>query len=329
MGRPVLVTGATGFAGGHLVDLLHASGEIVFAWGGRRSAAAAPSGITATPVDVLDRDAVERALSIIRPRTIFHCAGLTHVGESWRAVAPTLQTNVIGTHHLLEADRRIGLGARILVPGSAAVYRPAAEPLTEEAPIGPQSPYAVSKLAQEQLALAAAAEGQQVIVTRSFNHVGPRQDPSFAAASFARQIALIEAGALEPVIRTGNLEALRDITDVRDTVRAYVLLADHGEPGVVYNVCTGRGVVMADLLERLCTRARVRVEIRQDPALMRPNDVPVVVGCNRRLVRATGWHPAIPLERTLDDLLEYWRGEIRRRGREGSESPAGRPATPS
>lgn len=300
VGRPVLVTGANGFAGGHLIDLLRASGEVVYAWGGR------------TSVDVLDRAAVERELAPLHPRTIFHCAGLPHVGESWHAVADTLRTNVIGTHHLLEADRRLGLGARILVPGSAAVYRPATEPLAEEAPVGPQSPYAVSKLAQEQLALEAAAEGQHVIVTRSFNHMGPRQAPSFAAASFARQIALIEAGELEPVIRTGNLDALRDVTDVRDTVRAYALLADHGEPGTIYNVCSGRGLAIGELLRMLCTRARVAVEIRQDPALMRPHDVPVVIGCNRRLVRATGWHPSVPLERTLDDLLDYWRTEVRR-----------------
>lgn len=313
VGRPVLVTGGNGFAGSHLIDLLRASGEIVFAWTGRgRAAPAGTRPASATPVDVLDRAAVERELASLRPRTIFHCAGLPHVGESWSAIAPTLETNVIGTHHVLEADRRLGLGARILVPGSAAVYKPATEPLSEEAPVGPQSPYAVSKLAQEQLAVQAAAEGQQVIVTRSFNHVGPRQGPSFAAASFARQIALIEAGEMEPVIRTGNLDALRDISDVRDTVRAYALLADHGEPGAVYNVSSGRGLAIGELLGLLCARARVQVEIRPDPSLMRPNDVPVVIGRNRRLVRATGWHPSIPLERTLDDLLEYWRDEIRR-----------------
>jgi len=307
-----VVTGASGFAGGHLLDLLRASGEVVFAWGGRKPTGSVQLPAATRTVDVLDRAAVERELAAVRPRTIFHCAGMPHVGESWGAVAPTLQTNVIGTHHLLEADRRLDLGARILVPGSAALYAARAEPLSEDAPVGPQSPYAVSKLAQEQLALQAAAEGQHVIVTRSFNHVGPRQAPSFAAASFARQIALIESAEIEPVIRTGNLEALRDITDVRDTVRAYVLLADHGEPGLVYNVCTGRGVAIGDLLRMLCARARVPVEIRPDPALLRQRDVPIVVGSNRRLVHATGWHPAIPLERTLDDLLQYWRTEVSR-----------------
>ena len=321
MSRPVLVTGGSGFAGGHLIDLLRASGEIVFAWVGPLSAAGPAGG----PVDVLDAAAVERELAALRPRTIFHCAGLPHVGDSWRAVTPTLRTNVVGTHHVLEADRRLGLGARIVVPGSASVYRPAAEPLAEEALVGPQSPYAVSKLAQEQISLQAAAGGQHVIVTRSFNHVGPRQAPSFAAASFARQIALIEAGEREPVIRVGTLEAQRDITDVRDTVRAYALLADHGEPGTVYNVCSGRGLAIGELLGMLCARARVPVEIRSDPALIRPNDVPVVVGCHRRLTRATGWHPSIPLEQTLDDLLEHWRTDVRRNR---DLRHAGQPATP-
>jgi GDP-4-dehydro-6-deoxy-D-mannose reductase len=313
VGRPVLVTGANGFAGGHLIDLLRASGEVVFAWTGRKLASSLRLPPATRSVDVLDRAAVEHELASLRPRTVFHCAGLPHVGDSWGTVAATLETNVIGTHHLLEADRRLGLGARILVPGSAAVYRPSTEPLEEDAPLGPQSPYAVSKLAQEQLGLAAAAEGQHVVVTRSFNHVGPRQAPAFAAASFARQIALIEAGQLEPVIRTGNLDALRDITDVRDTVRAYALLAEHGEPGGVYNVCTGRGIVIGDLLQMLCERAQVPVEIRPDPALFRPSDVPAVVGSNHRLVRATGWHPSVTLERTIDDLLQYWRAEVRRR----------------
>jgi GDP-4-dehydro-6-deoxy-D-mannose reductase len=310
--RPVLVTGAAGFAGSHLVDLLRASGEIVFEWTGRTPQPAPRLPAATVRVDILDPAAVKRALAASRPRVIFHCAGVAHVGDSWRAVTPTLETNVLGTHHLLEADRQLGLGARILIPGSASVYTPSAAPLTEEAQIGPQSPYALSKLAQERLALQAASEGQHVIVTRSFNHVGPRQSPAFAAASFARQIAKIEAGEAEPVIRTGNLSALRDLMDVRDTVRAYALLAERGDSGVVYNVCSGRGIVMRDLLQRLCARSRVRVDIRTDPALIRPADVPVVVGSNGRLARATGWTPSIRLEQTLDDLLEYWRAEVRR-----------------
>lgn len=310
MRRPVLVTGARGFVGAHVVDMLRASGHLVFAWARPGATDAAPLPVSTTEVDVLDAARVQRELAALRPGVIFHCAGAAHLGQSWTSVTPTLQTNVLGTHHLVEADRRLGLKARILIPGSAAVYRPRDEPLDEESPLGPASPYAVSKLAQEQVALRAAAEGQHVIVTRSFNHIGPGQSADYAASSFARQIALIEAGQMEPVIRTGNLEARRDLTDVRDTVRAYALLADHGEPGVVYNVCSGHAVSMREVLERLAARAKVAVSVEPDPALQRPNDVPLLVGDNRRLVRATGWHPSIPLDQTLDDLLTHWRRTI-------------------
>ena len=308
MRRPVLVTGARGFVGAHVIDLLRASGHLVFAWvRPDASREARPLPVSTSAVDVLDAGAVHRELAALRPEAIYHCAAVAHLGRSWQHVTTTLETNALGTHHLLEADRRLKLRARILIPGSAAVYRASPEPLAEDAPLGPASPYGVSKLAQEQLARQAAAEGQHVIVTRSFNHIGPGQDSSYAASSFARQIAGLETARAEPVIRTGNLAARRDITDVRDTVRAYALLTDHGEPGVVYNVCSGHAVSMDEILRRLTARARVAVRVEPDPALQRPNDVPVLVGDNRRLVRATGWHPSIPLDETLDDLLDYWR----------------------
>ena len=308
MRRPVLVTGARGFVGAHVIDLLRASGHLVFAWvRPDPSRGAPPLPVSTTAVDVLDAGSVHRELAALRPEAIYHCAAAAHLGRSWQHVTTTLETNALGTHHLLEADRRLKLRARILIPGSAAVYRASPEPLAEDAPLAPASPYGVSKLAQEQLAQQAAAEGQHVIVTRSFNHIGPGQDSSYAASSFARQIARLETGRADPVIRAGNLAARRDITDVRDTVRAYALLTDHGEPGVVYNVCSGHAVSMDEILRRLTARAHGAVRVEPDPDLQRPNDVPVLVGDNRRLVRATGWHASIPLDRTLDDLLEYWR----------------------
>jgi GDP-4-dehydro-6-deoxy-D-mannose reductase len=311
MRGPVLVTGANGFAGGHLVDLLCASGHLVFAWARPSATGVLPRlPVSVTAVDVLDAQTVHRELAALRPRVVFHCAGAAHVGGSWHSARATLETNVRGTHHLLEADRRLGLQARILIPGSASVYRASPDPLSEESPLGPTSPYGVSKLAQEQLAVRAATEGQQIVITRSFNHVGPRQSTSYAAANFARQVALIEAGQLEPVIRTGNLGARRDLTDVRDTVRAYSLLADHGEPGVVYNVCSGVAVSMQDLLDALCARARVRVGVESDPALFRPHDAGLLVGDNHRVMRATGWHPSISFDQTVGDLLEYWRARV-------------------
>ena len=249
-------------------------------------------------------------LSALRPGTIFHLAGAAHVGRSWQAAAATLETNVIGTHHVLEGARVLGLASRILIPGSAAVYATVNGPLTEDSTVHPDSPYGVSKMAQEQLGLAAAAEGTHVVVTRSFNHIGPRQDPAFAAASFARQIALAERGRAPSVLRTGNLAPRRDLTDVRDTVRAYVALVEHGRPGRVYNVCSGHALAMQDLVDGLRSMATVPVSVETDPALFRPHDAPLVLGDCGRLTTDTGWRPAIPLEQTLTDLLDYWRAEV-------------------
>ena len=193
--------------------------------------------------------------------------------------------------------------------GSATVYAPSTAALTEESPIGPSNPYAISKLAQEQLAWRAAREdGVDVIVTRSFNHTGPRQGAAFAAPNMARQIAMIEAGVAEPVIKTGNLDTLRDFTDVRDMARAYVALLHHGSPSTLYNVASGTARVLRSILDALVARARVKVRIETDPALMRPNDTPVLLGDPARLHEATGWRPEIPFDQTLVDLLNYWRG---------------------
>jgi GDP-4-dehydro-6-deoxy-D-mannose reductase len=188
------------------------------------------------------------------------------------------------------------------------VYAASTAPLTEESPIAPSNPYAVSKLVQEQLAFRAAREdGIDVIVTRSFNHTGPRQSAAFAAPNMARQIALIEAGVAEPVIKTGNLDAQRDITDVRDMARAYIALMRHGASSTLYNVSSGTTRVMRSVLDALVARARVKVRVETDPALMRPSDTPIVLGDPTRLHEATGWRPEISFDRTLDDLLNYWR----------------------
>ena len=311
LSRPPLVTGATGFAGSHLIDELLTSEPAVAAWAHRGSArdpAPRDGRIAWASVDLLDRDEVRRALAETRPSVIYHCAGIAHVGESWSAPERALRVNALGTHHVLEGVRSAGLACAVLVTGSALVYRPSAMPVCEDDPIGPVDPYGVSKLAQEMLAL--RARHTPVFVARPFNHAGPRQAPSYSTSSFARQVAAIEAGRSAPVLRAGNLESRRDVTDVRDTVRAYVSIVQRGRPARPYNVCSGAAYRVRDLLEALVDLSRVPITIEVDPARLRPSDNPVIAGDRSRITSETGWVPRIPIEQTLSDLLDYWRGAI-------------------
>jgi GDP-4-dehydro-6-deoxy-D-mannose reductase len=302
-----LVTGATGFAGGHLLDRLTAGGRAVNALA--RAGGHAPAqraGIRWFDADLLDRAAVLRVIADTRPSIIYHCAGLADVHDAAKAPGRALRLNVIGTHNLLESCREAGVACRVVVTGSALVYRQRSEPITEDDEVAPVNAYGISKLAQE---MTATASGLPVVLARSFNHVGPRQSPAFATAAFAQQIARIERGLAEPVLRVGNLDARRDITDVRDTVRAYEALAQRGATGRPYNVCSGQAYRMRDLLDLLLSLARVRVRIETDPARLRPSDNPVVLGSHARLTAETGWRPEIPIERTMADVLDYWRAQ--------------------
>ena len=303
-----LVTGAAGFAGSHLLEQLLRSHDQVAGWTHSAAPPADHDGrVRWEQVDVLDRAAVRRSVSALQPSAIFHCAGLPQVAESWGNSGRSLKVNALGTHHLLEAVLESSRHSRVVVAGSALVYRPSTGALSEDDPIGPTDPYGLSKLAQEMLAVRAETP---VVATRPFNHIGPRQQPSFATSSFAKQIAEIEAGRREPVLLVGNLDARRDLTDVRDTVRGYEALADRGTPGVIYNICSGTAVRMGDVLERLLAMARVRVRVQQDPARMRPSDNPLVLGDPARIAADTGWRAEIPIERTLEDLLAWWRTQL-------------------
>jgi GDP-4-dehydro-6-deoxy-D-mannose reductase len=304
----VLVTGAAGFAGSHLLDLLAGAGPDVIAW--HRPGRASPparKGVTWQAVDIVDAEAVKRAIADAKPKAVYHCAGAAHVGKSWEQTTSTFEINVRGTHNLLEALRHAGLRSNVLIPSSAMVYRTSDHAMTEDHPLVPRSPYALSKLAQEMAGLRARADGLHVTVARSFNHVGPRQDPVFSAAGFARRIAEIESGRSEPELAVGNLDARRDIHDVRDTVRAYRLILERGADGRAYNVCSGRAISIRALLDELLARARVPIRIRVDPSRYRPNDVPLLLGDPTRITTELGWLPEIPLDKTLDDLLSYWR----------------------
>lgn len=308
----VLITGAAGFVGRHLAPLVAAGGDPVVGWYRPGSAPPDWPGVAWRAVELRDRAAVQAALAADRPDAVYHCAGVAHVGDSWAQAEDTLASNVIGTAHLVDGLVALGLAPRVVVTGSATVYRASDAPLTEDSPLAPNTPYGTSKLAQEMVALTAWRErGLPVIVTRSFNHIGPFQSPAFAAASFARQLAAIEAGLAPPTISVGNLAAARDVTDVRDTVRAYAALMARGRPGQRYNVCSGRAVPVQALLDGLRARVRVPVEVVTDPARMRPVDTPVIVGSHDRLTADTDWTPRHDLDATLDALLDYWRAEVR------------------
>jgi GDP-4-dehydro-6-deoxy-D-mannose reductase len=260
---------------------------------------------------MLDHAAVTRAIAETRPTEVYHCAGVANVGGSWSNNHATLRTNVLGTEHLLTAIRDHGAPARVLIPGSALVYRPSGSAIDETAPLGPVSPYGLSKLAQEMLGLAAVKQdGMTVLLSRSFTHVGPGQALSYAASSFAEQIARIEAGQATPVLSVGNLEARRDLTDVRDTVRAYQLLMRGGTPATPYNVCSGRAYRIREVLDGLLANTAVDVTVKQDPARARPNDNPLLLGDRSRITQELGWSPEIPLSQTLSDLLDHWRATI-------------------
>jgi GDP-4-dehydro-6-deoxy-D-mannose reductase len=307
-----LVTGAAGFAGQHLLrELARDPGPIVGWFRPGVPPASRPPGVEWHAVDLRDPVEVDAALAAAGADEIYHLAGAANQGASWQDTDIALELNVLATHHLLRSVGRHVPAARTLVTTSAAVYAPSLAALDEDAPAGPTSPYGVSKLAQEMEALCAARdEGLHVVVVRPFNHIGPGQEPAYFAPSFARQLARIEAGLDEPVLRVGNLEAERDLSDVRDVVRAYRLVLQQAGSGTVFNVCRGDAYVIGDLLQRLVALCRVDVRVETDPARLRPSDTPRLLGDHTRLTALTGWVPDVPIDRTLADILDDQRAKL-------------------
>jgi len=264
------------------------------------------------PVELSDAAAVRALVAEARPAQIYHLAAQASVHKAWQDPMATLTNNSGAQLAILSAARDLCPDARILVISSSEVYGGRDQgrmPLDEDEPLGPLDPYAVSKVTQEMLGLQHyLAFGMPVVRVRPFNHMGPRQRPGFVAADFARQVAAIEAGQGAPVMRVGALDAVRDLSDVRDVVRAYTLALTKGEPGAVYNVASGRGVSIGDLLRAFIAEATVPIETIVDSALLRPVDRPLIVGDAARLRARTGWTPTIPLAQTIRDTLDYWRG---------------------
>ncbi|HEY6547748.1 MAG TPA: GDP-mannose 4,6-dehydratase [Vicinamibacteria bacterium] len=316
----VLITGVGGFVGAHLVEHIrreHPQAEIFGLTRPHGSAGTAlQAGLRLLEADLNDPASLEPVLDVVAPDRIFHLAGQSSVHVSWTDPGGTLRTNILGLVHLVDALRRRRLKPALLVVGSAEEYGsvlPEDLPLREDAPLLPASPYATSKTAQGLLAAEyARGLGLPLVRTRTFHHTGPGRGEAFAESSFARQIAEIEAGLREKVLLVGNLEAVRDYTDVRDVVRAYWALADRASEiaGGVVNVCSGRGLKIHDLLDILLARAKVQVEIRVDKERLRPSDVPAQVGDPARLKALTGWEPKIPLEQSLAELLDDWRARV-------------------
>lgn len=306
----VFVTGALGFVASHLAPALADAGHEVTGLS-ERGDAAMPAGMRALiPGDVLDAASLDEAVRRARPEWVVHLAGQSSAAVSFEKPVDTYRTNVLGTWGLLEAVRRHAPGARVLVVGSGEAYGPQPEGtrVAETAPFRPVSPYALSKAAADAAAGAMATRfGLDVIRTRSFGHTGPGQSPTFAIPSFARQIAAIEAGHGEPVLRVGNLNVTRDLTDVRDVVAAYIALLERGRSTAAYNVCRGSGIKLDEVARSLVRRARVPVRIEVDPARVRPADLPYLVGDGGAIGSDAGWAPIIPFERTLDDVLADWR----------------------
>jgi GDP-4-dehydro-6-deoxy-D-mannose reductase len=306
-----LITGAGGFVGPHLARHLQALGQQVQGIGRGEPVAGYDAFQRA---DLLDAAAMQRAIVASRPDVIYHLAAQSAVPRSWEDPAGTIVNNLVGEINLLEAVRHAGLDPVIVVAVSSDAYgrvAPTDNPVDEQVPFRPLSPYAVSKAAQDLLSYQyAVGRGMRIIRMRTFNHLGPGQSDRFAIPSFARQLAAIERGLRPPLLETGDLSPERDFTDVRDIARAYALAAEQCAPGEAYNVGSGVPQRIGDLLQALVALCRVPVEVRQDPARLRPVDVPRMVCDATRFRKATGWLPAIPLEQSLRDVLEDWRGRI-------------------
>ncbi len=309
-GRTILVTGVSGFVGPHLARALTAEGARVVGLGIEPEP---PLGLPLSgwhTADLAEAQAVADAVALTRPDAVVHLAGQSSAARSFDDPEGTLRVNVAGTENLLAAVRAGAPRARVLVVGSGEAYGPQPEGsrVGEDAPFAPVSPYAASKAEADGLAAAAAGQGLDVVRVRAFSHTGPGQSPVFVVPGWAQQIAAIEAGRAEPVLNVGNLEVTRDLSDVRDVVVAYLVLLERGTRGAAYNVCRGEGVKLGDVVRRMIALARVPIAVETDLARMRPADVPWLVGDPARIFRDTGWRASIPLERTLEDVLEEWRG---------------------
>ena len=316
--KKVLITGIAGFAGSHLAELLLSKGLEVHGMRRPRTKMdhieSIANRLHLTDADLLDSHSLYSTISRIKPDYIFHLAAQSFVPTSWVSPSVTLEVNIVGSANLFEAVRQANIDPVIQIACSSEEYGMVHDnevPIKETNPLRPLSPYAVSKVAMDYLGYQYhQSYGVRVVRTRGFNHTGPRRGDTFAESNFAKQIALIEKGKQEPVVHVGNVDAKRDYTDVRDMVKGYLLAVEKCDPGDVYNICTGSTVKIADVLKLLLSYSKIKVEIKEDPDRMRPSDVPILLGDNSKFVAKTGWKPEIVFEKTMEDLLNYWRERV-------------------
>lgn len=311
-----LITGISGFVGSHMAEfLLQKQVEVVgtIRHRSRMDHIKHLNDIRLVECELRDPFSVDSLIKDLKPDLIFHLAAQSFVPTSWNSPVDTIHNNVAGQMNIFEAVRRDGVDCKIQIACSSEEYghvEPDEVPIKETNPLRPLSPYAVSKVAQEFLGYQYfKSYGLHIVPTRTFNHTGPRRGEQFVTSNFSKQIADIEKGKKPPVIYVGNLEAKRDFTDVRDVVRAYWLALEKGEPGVTYNIASGTCYTIREMLNKLLTMSNVEIEIKEDPARLRPSDVEILLGDYTNFHLQTGWKPEIPFEQTLWDLLNFWRSQ--------------------
>lgn len=316
----VLITGITGFVGSHLAEYILNLKEGHELYGlcrwrsPRENLAHIYDKVNLLEGDLTDLSALIRTLKIVKPDAIFHLAAQSYVLTSFNAPLQTLQTNVIGTANLLEAVRILEMDPVIHICSSSEVYGQVTEkdvPIKEDCPLRPASPYAVSKVGEDMVALQYWLSYKiRTIRTRMFTHTGPRRGDVFAMSFFAKQVASAELGLTAPVIRVGNLKSVRTFCDVRDAVRAYWIMISKCQPGEVYNIGGNRTMTIGEALDILISYSKKKLQIKVDPALIRPSDVTLQIPCTDKFAKETGWKPEIPFEKTLSEMLDFWRAEL-------------------